>query len=147
MKRSQREFHLILKSFALFFVLAGTIIAIFTYSFATLYMRSTFADIQSKAMGSAFLISKTVDFSGHETLKDPEQESSIVYKRIFDDLQFAAEIDQDIIFVYTMRPKNNDQWEFVVDADTEVDDNGNGIIDEKESSADIGRAIRCKLLS
>ncbi|MBU0646115.1 HAMP domain-containing histidine kinase [Patescibacteria group bacterium] len=129
---------LIIKFLILYGTLAAVLALVFTTIFYLNFDQRALQDIRQQAMDSASNIAETVDFTGHEELQSPADMNSADYRRMFTDLSLAAELIPEVSYVYTMRPLKNEVWEFVVDADLEQDDNGNGQIDGEEASAAIG---------
>lgn len=125
-----------------FLILYGSLSAILTFVFGAVFYFNFFhqatENIRQEAMTNAANLAQHVDFSGHDQLTDQEDMNSVTYRRIFSDLNFASTLLDDVQYIYTMRPKKNNTWEFVVDAALEKDDNSNGRIDENEISAKIG---------
>lgn len=138
MPRRKDSIKILSKFVFLYTGLAVFLSIIFTGIFYFQFSQNALRTIQEDAKNTAISISESVDFTGHELLLEANQESSLVYKRIFKDLNFVSQIDRDVEYVYTMRPKTETYWEFVVDADIEEDENGNGIIDPNEANANIG---------
>jgi len=130
--------HILKKFIVAYVVLVVAVTLVFTFIFYLSFSSATFTYIQFNVMKTAESIANNVDFTGLETLRNASQTNDENYARILKDLRIANEANPDITFIYTMRPRPNSTWEFIVDADIEDDENGNGIIDPNEASADIG---------
>jgi len=130
--------HIVLKFVLTYVFLVIIVTFVFAYTFYIRFSDHIFTEVRDEVSTSAKTIAGRVDFSGMETLKDPAQKNSEIYKRIFNDLNLIAESTPDLTYVYTVRPRADGTWEFVVDASQEEDTNGNGVIDPSEASAAIG---------
>lgn len=130
--------NIVVKFIAAYAALVVLVTLVFTSTFYTRFSENNFRTIQETAKETAAAVAERIDFTGIETLRDPSQENSPIFERIYKDLNVAQEANPLVTFVYTMRPRPTGAWEFIVDADPEIDDNGNGMIDEDEASADIG---------
>ncbi|MBU0613689.1 HAMP domain-containing histidine kinase [Patescibacteria group bacterium] len=114
------------------------LMAIFSYFFSVNFSKYALETMQNEAVENAVAIASTIDFSGHENIKTEEDRNIFEFQRIYDELLFASQIQSNIEYVYTMRPNENGDWEFVIDASEEIDTNKNGIIDDDERVAKIG---------
>lgn len=117
-----------------------SLVLVFSFSIVVYFIFSNIvlADIRSEAITTAQVIADRVDFTGHEDLRNIDDETDPNYIRIFNDLNTAQRLNHDIEYIYTMRPRSSGKWEFVVDGTIEVDENKNGIIDKDEAKANIG---------
>ncbi|MFH1711641.1 MAG: HAMP domain-containing sensor histidine kinase [Patescibacteria group bacterium] len=136
--KEQKKTQIILKYIILYVALASVLGFIFTVVFYTSFSRYSFRTIQDHARTTAEAIAEVADFSGHDQLISSSQKNSETFQRIFSALNFAAAVQPDVEYIYTMRQRVNGEWEFVVDATIEEDENQNGIIDVDEASAEIG---------
>ncbi len=92
--------------------------------------------LRQELMASAIIASKLVDGDRLQIIKTDRTNPS-VYKRIQDTLGKIAQTNQEFLYAYTMRLKN-ERVEFVVDSPPS-DDNGNGVIDKSELPAPTGK--------
>ena len=130
--------HIVAKFILAYVALAMTLASVFAFIYYNQFSQAALESIRGQAMAIAEGVSNTVDFSGHDTIKTPEDVNSPVHKRIFDDLFFATNLNEQVEFIYTMRPYDEENFEFVVDASLPNDDNENGVIDEDEAVAEVG---------
>lgn len=115
-------------------------VLVFSFSTAVYFIFSNIIlqDVRTTAKNTAKVIAEEVNFIGHENLQNLNNETDPNYIRIFNELNTAQRLNHDIEYIYTMRPRINGKWEFVVDATIEVDSNKNGVIDPEEAKANIG---------
>ncbi|MFH1767507.1 MAG: HAMP domain-containing sensor histidine kinase [Patescibacteria group bacterium] len=136
--RRRKKLRLVRKFILIYSMLAIVFLFVFGSIFYWQFTQFNFTNIQKHAMSTAVLIAETVDFTGLETITQPQDQFGTSYKRIFLDLNYAAAIQPDVAFVYAMRQRSDGQWVFTIDADIEEDDNNYCVIDPDERSAEIG---------
>jgi signal transduction histidine kinase len=123
--------------FDLVLILFSLLIINFFYSKAHYVQRD---NLRSRLIGIASTAALMIDGDKHEVLLAPADASRPEFESIRSVLTRIRESNPGIKFIYTMRRgKTPGMTEFVIDEAQESDDNGNGIIDPKEVTAEIGQ--------
>lgn len=99
-------------------------------------------EVRGKARELASLIALHVDAKAHEKIHTREDMERPEFLDLVEYFQNVISTHHDIVFVYTMRMKGDDTWEYVVDAQPyDVDHNQDGIIQEHEEGVWPGRPM------
>ncbi len=139
MRQKEGKIQIVAKFLVAYLVLAGMLTLVFSVAFYLTFSRSAFNTLRQHVLETAAAVAESTDFTGIDALVDPSQEDDPNYRRIYGDLLYATQVQPNLEFIYTMRPRENGEWEFVIDAaEPEEDENDNGKIDDDEANADIG---------
>lgn len=123
--------------FDIVLILLAVLIVNFFYSKAHYVHRD---NLRSRLIGIASTAALMVDGDKHELLQEPADKNLPVFEELRNALTRIRLANPGITFIYTMRKTSDpNTFQFVIDEAPEEDSNEDGVIDEEEETADIGK--------